>query len=403
MDRQHYDEMAEKLNRLVESGLLSGRRIYLFGYCNATEELVKLLHQKDYRICAILDNNLSKQGTSYEGIAVCPPEVVLDGEQDRTIVCIAARAYAAMARQLTDMGYAGMIEKMVDYNSYAEYSLSDEALLKKRKRVDRGVKLLEKMRSRYKCYRIYCPFAALGDVYYMMSYLPYFLERKGISGYVIVTIGGACAQIAAMFGAKQVEILTQREMDEQIQAVLYTGDTQAFIAHHDRPYVQTVYRALYIKKLTLEEMYRCGVFGLPDASEPYLPCCLDTYPQLDMIPEGRSVILSPHAKSVTNISMCYWTRIIRHFRDKGYQVYTNVAGEEEALEGTLCLEAPLSQMQSVVERAGIFIGLRSGLCDILKSAACRKIALYPNVYYSDTRWKMAEIYHLSGWENIVVE
>lgn len=404
MDRQHYDEMTEKLNRLESEGLLAGRQIYLFGYCNATETLVKLLRERAYTIAAVLDNNLSKHGTGYEGVAVCSPETILDSEEAHTIVCIAARAYAAMERQLREMGYAGPVEQMVEYNSYAEYSLSDGTISRKRERVNRGIEQIHAYRGKYSgCFRIYCPFPALGDVYYMMSYLPYFLERKGASEYVIFTVGGACAQVARMFGAERVEILTQKEMDEQIQAVLYTEDASAFIAHHDRPYVQTVYRALYIKKLTLEELYRCGVFGLQETGVPYKPNCLQTYPQLDRIPRGRSVILSPYAKSVTNISSMYWQQVTEYFRDKGYAIYTNVAGEEEPLEGTFPLAAPLSQMQSIAEWAGVFVGLRSGLCDVLKWADCKKIALYPDVYYSDTRWKMEEIYYLDGWENVVVE
>ena len=60
-------------------------------------------------------------------------------------------------------------------------------------------------------------------------------------------------------------------------------------------------------------------------------------------------------------------------------------------------------MRSVVERAGTFIGIRSGLCDVIREADCRKIALYPDCYYSDTKWKVEEIFHLDTFENIVVD
>ena len=62
----------------------------------------------------------------------------------------------------------------------------------------------------------------------------------------------------------------------------------------------------------------------------------------------------------------------------------------------------LSELQCAAEYAGTFIGIRSGVCDVIREAACRKIALYPDCCYSDTRWKMAEIYHLEDFENIVV-
>ncbi len=59
-------------------------------------------------------------------------------------------------------------------------------------------------------------------------------------------------------------------------------------------------------------------------------------------------------------------------------------------------------MKSVVERAGTFIGIRSGLCDVIRTADCHKIALYPDYHYCGTRWTAAEIYAIEGFENIVV-
>lgn len=403
MDGVHYREMLENLDDLERNGGLKCVDIYLFGYCNATEELADLLRGRGYEVAAILDNNLSKQGTVYHEIPVLPPETVIRCHEDiSSVICIAARAYEAMSKQLRQLGYHGKIYKMIDYDSYAEYSLSDETLARKWRRLCRGMERLQKFKERYPGYfRIYCPFSALGDIYYMLSYLPYYLESRKISDYVICVIGDSLAQIAEMFGVQHIETFTQREIDEQIQAVLYTNDSKAFIPHQDRPYTATLYKALYIKKIPLEMIYQCGVFGLTPDHKPYRPVRLRTYAGLFRIPKGKSVILSPYAKSVTNISPVFWKQIIRHFTEKGYRIYTNAAEGEEALAHTESLTVSLDEMQSVVEWAGIFIGLRSGLCDVLKWADCRKIALYPDVYYSDTRWKMEEIYHLEGWENIV--
>ena len=60
-------------------------------------------------------------------------------------------------------------------------------------------------------------------------------------------------------------------------------------------------------------------------------------------------------------------------------------------------------MKSIVERAGIFVGIRSGMCDVLNTAEAKKIALYPDYNYSDTQWKAVDMYRLNGWENIVVK
>lgn len=404
MDRMHYEEMAENLDKLIREGALRNKKIYLFGHCNATEELAGLLADKGFAVAAILDNNSAKQGKYCRGIMIQPPGAVMAKPPGQTVVCIVARAYAAMADQLKRMGYTGQIRKLADYDSYAEYSLSEDTIARKEERAGRGMGLLEGLRRRYPGgIIILCPFSALGDIYYMASYLPWYLRQKGGRNCVIVTVGRACAQVAGLFGAGEVEAFSQTEMDETVQAALYSHAPDVFIPHQDRPYVVNLHRALYMKCIPLEKIYCCGVFGLPADTVPYKPSCLRPYGDLERIPRGRSVIISPYAKSVTALPDSVWRQIVRSYSEEGYQCFTNVAGEEEPLPDTLPISPGIPEMQSAVERAGTFIGIRSGICDVLRESACRKVALYPDYNYCDTKWKAIDMYRLEGWENIVVK
>lgn len=130
MDKVHYEEMVKAIDGLTAHCLLQDRKIYVFGHCNATEELVDLLMEKNFTIKAILDNNTAKHGSSYRGIPITLPETILSEDAAHTIVCIVARAYAAMNAQLRNLGFAGDVVKLVDYNSYAEYSLSEDTMLR---------------------------------------------------------------------------------------------------------------------------------------------------------------------------------------------------------------------------------------------------------------------------------
>ena len=403
MDKPHYEEMLTNMNILVQSGQLQGKEIYLFGHSNATEALADLLLDKGYKVGGILDNNRSKQGDSYNGIMILPPDEILGGEQSEKIVCIAARAYEAMVRQLRQLGYSGKIEKMVDYNSYAEYSLSENTIIKKKERLDRGILQLNRIREKYpEHFLVLCPFSALGDVFIAMSYLPAFLAVRRIENCVVCVSGGACRQVAELFGVYPVEAYAQKDLDELIQACIYMEDGNSYIAHQDRPYVVNLHRALYIKCIPLETIYKCGVFGLPRETVPYRPTRWKDYPDLENIIPGKAVIFAPYAKSVTTFDEAFWQPIVADFQEQGYQCFTNVAEGEKPLDGTLEISPRIAEMQSVVERAGIFIGIRSGLCDVIRYAKCRKIALYPDYNYSDTRWKAIDMYALDGWENIVV-
>lgn len=410
MDQLHYKEMKQNLEALIAAGTVSDKTIYIFGHCNATEELVDLLAVKGYPVSAILDNNPEKQGNHYKGIPIIAPREILKthksnkNKEESMLICIVSRAYEAMARQLRQMGYSGCLEKLVDYNTFAEYSLSSETIGCKRERVMRGIRIFEGIRqSMNKEFYVICPFSALGDVYYAMAYLPGYLKKNRIRDCGVVTVGTACSDIVAMFGFTSRETLSQKDMDELVQAVLFTRAKDVLIAHHDRPYTNLLMRALYVKLVPFELMYRCGVFGLEKDCVPVKPTKQQGISGQISMERGKAVVLSPYAKSVAGIGNPIWQRIISYYKQKGYQVYTNVAGEENALPGPCALRVSLGQLQGAVEWAGTFVGIRSGLCDVIKEAKCRKIVLFPDCYYSDTRWKVAEFFYLEGWENIVVE
>lgn len=404
MEWLHYREMQTNLQALIDMNILQDKKIYLFGHCNATEELADLLLKFNYKIEAILDNSKPKQGSSYREIQIVLPEAVLEEETDKVIVCIVARAYEAMRTQLRKSGYKGRIEKLVDYNTYAEYSLSHDTIERKCKRIEKGMELLHTLQIQYKdCFTILCPFAALGDIYFVMSYLPYFLGNRNIERCVIGVIGNASAQVVGIFGDYHVEVYGQNDMDAMIQAALYTKDSRTFIPHQDRPYIINLSKSLYIKKITLDQIYCCGVFGLPEGTQPYKPAKLQQYKHIDMIEPGNSVIFSPYAKSVVRIHQSIWNGMVERYRTRGYKCYTNVVNDEIPLPNTIPISPSVGEVQSVVERAGTFIGIRSGLCDVIREAECVKVAFYPDYYYGDTQWKALDMYELKGWKNIVID
>ena len=62
MDKLHYKEMVSCLDEMIRTGIIRNKRIYLFGHCNATEELADLLLNRGFFVEAILYNKEAKQG-----------------------------------------------------------------------------------------------------------------------------------------------------------------------------------------------------------------------------------------------------------------------------------------------------------------------------------------------------
>ena len=409
MEKSRYKEMEDNLSSIMNEFKLSDRKIFLFGHCNATLGAIDLLLRKGLQVEAILDNSSEKQEVQYKGVRVVYPQrildIVSDNPKDTSIVLIASRFYASMKRQLQDIGYDGPVRKLIDYNSYADYSLSDETIARMTAREKRGEELLSELGKKYPgSFKVFCPFNALGDVYFMASYYPAFAKIRDIKEQVFCVPSKTLADVIHMFDEDyKVEAFEQKDLDAMIQASLYTHDKDSFIAHQDRPYVIDLHKTLYIKKIPLEQVYCCGVYGLPKDTEPVAPRNATTrYKELENIPKGRSVIFSPYAKSVTAIDSSIWQDAVSFYNAAGYKCYTNVVGDEAPLDCTESISPSLFELKSVVERAGTFIGIRSGLCDILREAKAKKIALYPDYYYSDTRWKAIEMYYLEQFDHNIV-
>ncbi len=404
MDGLHHEEMIQSINKLMINGELVDVDVYLFGHCEATICLLNELWNRCIFPIAILDNSDSKQGITIKNVWVCKPNEIMCKNSKKSIVLIASRFYESMRAQLIELGYSGQIEKIIDYNTYSEYSFSKKVIKQKKERVDYGKKLVERLRNANTAlFLFFCPFQALGDVYFCMSYIPMFLRMREIEHAKVCVVGKACKKVAELFDNTicEIEEVNQYDMDAMIQASLYSGDKNTFIAHQDRPYVISLHKALYIKCISLEKIYCCGVFGLPYDSKPVEATKWKTYDGKVKLDRGNTVVLSPYAKSVTLLPDRLWIRISLFFQERGYSVVTNVVGDEKPIPGTTAITADLDQMKNVLELAGVFVGIRSGLCDVIRTAKCTKIAIYPDYNYCDTKWKAIDMYGLADFKNVV--
>jgi hypothetical protein len=91
--------------------------------------------------------------------------------------------------------------------------------------------------------------------------------------------------------------------------------------------------------------------------------------QLDF-PEGRTVILFPICKSLTQLRLDFWEGVANGFRSQGFVVATNVAPNqpETCIAGTRPLSCPADELIPIAEYAGAVISARSGVCDVLATA-----------------------------------
>jgi len=403
MEIRYQEEMIRTIGSLMAADQLGNRHVLAFGHCHATEVMIDHLLDRGVRVNGILDNNRSKQGSAYQGIPIVPPQAVRRLAGEEAIVLIATRYYEPMVAQLRELGFAGDIVKVVDYNTFAEYSVSDDAIRRKTERMLRGTDILKAIREQYRQHHlVVCPHDALGDVYAACSYLPAYSARQEIGETVVAVVGHGCRQVAEMFGMDRVVVLDPVQMDELVQAIIFHHEDNCLIAHHDRPYTDNLIRYLDRHFMSFTDYYKYAVYGLGKDAEPVRPSRIAPFDNRANLARGRSVIIAPYAKSVVQPPRSFWDELVKGYRQQGFQVYTNVVGDEAPLPGTIPLTLPINQMIRAVEYAGHFVGLRSGLCDIVSTADCRKTVIMPDCIYSTTRFKVADFFALPGWEQIII-
>ena len=108
---------------------------------------------------------------------------------------------------------------------------------------------------------------------------------------------------------------------------------------------------------------------------------------------GKTAILIPYANTLSEVPVGIWEKITAKLVGLGYTVCTNCDGKEQPpIKGTKALFFDLRYGLETLEAAGLLIGLRCGLCDVLSTAVCKKIILYPDrIYGPDTFMKFFSI------------
>ncbi|MCI8479102.1 MAG: glycosyltransferase family 8 protein [Oscillospiraceae bacterium] len=230
----------------------------------------------------------------------------------------------------------------------------------------------------------------MGDIFLLHEYLGYFLEKNKIETYVIIVPGSAAYRTVKLFGIKNIEQISVEEnkMLAMFKMFMTHGAKNLYIIHHDPPAIHTGIggRIQGLHRTTTRDMLLEVCFGLNKteilpSSEAHFENdkkYLANVFKKNHLKPGKTVILSPYANSCASaLPMQTWVRIAKTLKKLGLTVCTNSIGKNEpAVEGTRAISIPLKYSKPFLEYAGYFIGMRSGLCDVVGRADCKMYVVY---------------------------
>ena len=375
----------EHLKNLVDNGFFLNKKIVLIGSWRDQEWLYETLEKYGLKLFYIADNNPNKQGVFKLGIET--NSVTSLKELDSLAILVSGLYAPEIGRQLCDMGYI----EGIDYVLLAHEENSHERDLEKQTRFEakirKGFDLFEGMKEKYGEKTIWLMHQkSLGDLYLFSLLLPKVMNKASVCecDIVLVVAKKSTAHLAEILGYRQIELVPYEDIYfSLLPLVKLMGEElnihNAVIHGTDETFVKLI----YYTSVNILDGIKKGVFHLENEVEltyPVFPKRENVIQKLfqenNLLPD-HTILISPYASNFTpSITVRQWLNLVEKLAQKGYTVCTNCAPGEEPLEGTKGIFIPLEDCEYFIEKAGGFIGVRSGLCDLICQAKCKKVVIY---------------------------
>ena len=99
----------------------------------------------------------------------------------------------------------------------------------------------------------------------------------------------------------------------------------------------------------------------------------------------------------------FWEALARKLNENGFTVCTNVNDYEKEIAGTKKVFIEYSDLELFAQKAGFFIGIRNGLCDLISNVVgVYKVFVYPDVFWMSKKKeglniaKAIDVFSLTG-------
>lgn len=369
----------KNLYKLFRKGVLKNKKIYVFGVSENTRQIIQILRSFKLEPIHVLDNDRKRQNTYCKGIRVISIKEI-DRIQDSQKLYIVYSAYwREMIAQLKNKGVKKENILMLFKKELLIECLGYACL---------GKRIYDNLVNKYGNIPIFvCPYTGTGDIYLIGTFWKQYIEKNHIKDYVFLVLSKACEKVAMLFDIKNVEVFKKKtESVYLIQYYMLCPDkvnikilNDSWAQIHTNPLEW--FRGY--KGLEFTGLFRKFVFDLPDNAQPEHPVFKDVSQELDssfeeyQLEAGNTVVLSPYSNTLEDLPKEFWSGLVKKLKQIGFKVCTNSSGDTEpAVEGTVPVFFPLNIAPQWIARAGYFIGVRSGFCDIISGAKAKKIILY---------------------------
>lgn len=370
---------------LKDRGIFQNKKIALIGSWGDQKWIYDTMEKLGLKLSFIADNNPSKQGIVKLGIKTNSVESLLDIED--LIILVSGAYFSEISTQLKSLGYVENKDFFVLALEKGDSLYDDRNQKKFEADVMRGFELYSDIKKRHGDMPIWLMHQiSLGDLYLFSLFLPAAMGVSDITECecVLVVARRATKHLAEILGYKNIELVLLEDMScSLLPLTKIAGDC---LNMHNTIFHGTdtlISRIINHSEINFIDTFTKGVFRFSKGVKPIYPHFPKRSERVHEIFQeyglkfGKTILLSPYATHFTaSISDKQWETLAEKLKKKGYSVCTNCAGDEKPVRGTQAPPIELEDCVEFVENAGYFIGVRSGLCDLICMAECSKIIIY---------------------------
>ena len=233
----------------------------------------------------------------------------------------------------------------------------------------------------------FAPIYGIGDTYLILSLLTAFKQQNGGGKIRLILTQPSHTALLKLF-PDVVNIMILVDLDWlriiPVKTALSKGTTIIFSCLCF--FRNAMVSLLGYKNMTINEVYKImlNIAVTTPNAKPVIPSEVseagtkrfDSYG----LPKQNTVLLAPHANTVNeqSLPLVFWTDLIRFLLDNQYQVaILSNDTVYQISDEVKPVFFPLDEAIPFCEQCGYLVSIRSGLCDLVSTADCEKIVLYP--------------------------
>lgn len=388
MAKTGIEYLHHQIHEIIEQHSFAGRLVLAMGSGNNVQMIQKYLDCYSLKIQAILDNNPKKWGKWYKEHKIFKPETILQPFRQNALVFIFSPQYAEqMKQQLVAMGYREGIHLFV-LKDFRKLPDSWPFFCEKMIEAKRGMEIRKRILQKYgRDTYIFIVRGATGDTFFNGLYIDTYARKKGIERYVLAGDAKGLSKIAGLFrivntfplNGKEAESLQQcykffrcRNIEDLFmwQNSLYFNRCQTRM-HREFNFLDTYTYYIYKGFVKRTEWRKPGFLPLSEE-------LIRKYERAGLV-KGKTIIVAPFAYSVKDLPIWVWETIAEKLKEKEYAIFVNINTELEVnvFENMKTVFFSFDECEAILQYAGYFLALRSGLCDIVAMIPCKQVILYP--------------------------